>query len=150
MLENHIYLLQFGVVDDFKEADNIRVSHFLQDSYLTLGFVLWCDSDPAKPTFLGKSRYDLDSYIVTCLKTACQFDLAMNTSSYLVDDLILIDELSASNVVLLNLCLMGPVEKLAVLKVEAYRLTEQTESDMRCRSEMGKWCVAAPNQKASV
>jgi hypothetical protein len=47
----------------------------------------------------------------------------MHTSSYLVDDLILIDKLSASNEVLFNLCLMGPVKKLAVLKVKAYRPT---------------------------
>jgi hypothetical protein len=138
MLENHIYLLQLGVIDDFEEADNIRVSYFLQDSYLPLGFVLWCDSDPAKPTFLGKPWYDLDSYKVTCLKTAGQFDLAMNTSSYLVDDLILIDELSASNEVLLDLCLMGPVEKLAILKLEAHCRTKQTEKRYAMSLRNGK------------
>jgi len=61
--------------------------------------------------------------MVARLKTARQFDLAMHTSSYLVDDLILIDKLSASNEVLFDLCLMGPVKKLAVLKVKAYRPT---------------------------
>ncbi len=64
--------------------------------------------------------------MVTRFKTARQLDLAMYTSSYLVDDLILIDELSASNEILFDLCLVGPVEKLAVLRVRVHRLTVRT------------------------
>jgi len=70
----------------------------------------------------------------------------MHTSSYLVNDLVLIDELSASNEILLDLRLVGPVEKLAVLKMEAHRPTKQTESGMRYRSEMEQ-CDSGSCQK---
>ena len=116
MLKDHIDLLQLGVIDNFEEADHIRMPDLLQNSNLPLGFVFWRDCDPAESTFLGESLYDLDSYVFAGLKTASQFDLAMHTSAYLIDDLVLINQFTASNEVLLNLCLMCPAVGLAKIR----------------------------------
>jgi hypothetical protein len=119
VLEDHINLLQFGVIDDFEEADHIRMSDLLQNSNLPLGLVFWRHCDPAEPTLLRESLYDLDCYVFAGLKTACQFDLAVYTSAYLVDDLVLINQFTASNEVLLNLCFMCPKNGISRYTLES-------------------------------
>ncbi len=51
--------------------------------------------------------YDLDGNIVTGFQTACQLDLAVNPSTNLVDDLVLVYEFAASDEILFNLSFVG-------------------------------------------
>lgn len=87
---------------------------FLQDSNLALGFVLWGDGDPSQSTFLGKPLYDLDGNIVTSLEATSEFDLSMDPSANLIDNLVLIDQLAARNEILFNLCFACPAVKSAI------------------------------------
>lgn len=112
ILKDHIYLLELWVIDDFEQADNIRMSYLLQDCNLSFGLALGSDSDLAQSTFLGEPLYDLDRHNVARLKTTGSLDFAKYPSTNLIDDLVLIDELAACDEVLFDLCFMSPVVRL--------------------------------------
>jgi hypothetical protein len=106
-LQHHVDLLQFGVIDDFEEADDIGMSDLLENGNLSLGLILWGDGDSSKSALLGEALHDLDSHILSCLETPRQFDLAMNASAYLVDDLVLIYQFATGEGILFDLGFVG-------------------------------------------
>lgn len=107
MLQHHIDFLEFWVVDDFEETDDVGVPDLLQDSNLSLSLALGIKRHLPKPTLLGKALYDLDSDVIARLKTPSQLDLAMSTSADFVDNLVLVYQLPSGDEVLFDLCLVG-------------------------------------------
>lgn len=107
MFQHHVDLLQFGIVDDFQQADDVGVTDLLENGDLPLCLVFGRNGDSPKLALLGEALYDLDRNIVACLETSCQFDLAMDASAYFFDDLVLVYQLATGNKVLLDLSLVG-------------------------------------------
>ena len=113
MLKNHVYLLQFRIVNDLEQANDVRMPHFLQDGNLSLCLVFWGDRHLTKPPLLREPLYDLDSDIFARFKAPSQLNFTMNASTYLIDNFVLIDQFAAGDEILFDLCLMRPKVALA-------------------------------------
>lgn len=112
VLKDHVDLLEFGIVNDFEEGDHIGMSNLLQDGNFPLGLLLGIHigSNLAEPSLLGESWDDLDSHIFSILEVSGQFDLAMDTAADLVNDLVVVDDLSARRKVPIDIGDMSPTE----------------------------------------
>lgn len=117
MLQDHIYLLQFWIIDNLEQPNDVGVSDLLEDGNFSLCLALGRHCYPSQPALLGKALDDLDRDKVASLQAPGQFDLAMYTSAYLVDDLILIDQLASSDEILLNLGLVSPEGGMLALRI---------------------------------
>lgn len=62
--------------------------------------------------------YDLDRNIFACLQAPGQFDLAVNASTYLIDDLVFVDQFATGDEVLFDLGFVGPEERWSALSVK--------------------------------
>lgn len=108
MFQNHVDLLQLWIVDDLQETDDVWMSDLLENGNLSFRLVLRGNSHLAKPSFLREALYDFNGHIIARLQAACQFDLAMLTSSNLVNDFVLVDEFSSRYEVLFDQCFVCP------------------------------------------
>lgn len=109
MLQHHVYLLEFRIVDNFYQADDIWMPNLLQDSDFPLCLILGRDCDPPEPSFLREALYNFDRNILLRVQAACKFDLSMYTAPNFVDDLVLIDQFPPGYKILFDLCLVCPV-----------------------------------------
>lgn len=92
MLENHVDLLELGIVNHLEQGDNVGVPDFFENGNLLLGLVLGRHGrDSSKAAFFGEARYDFDGDVVGGLYVAGQLDLAMHAAANLFDNLVLVD-----------------------------------------------------------
>lgn len=107
VFQDHVDLLELGVVDDLQEADDVGMSNLLEDGDLPFRLVLGRHGDPAQLALLGEALYDLDGYIIARLETPGQFDLAMHAATDLVDDLVLVDQLAPADLIEIDVGFVG-------------------------------------------
>lgn len=92
VLENHVDLLKFRIVDNFEEGDDVFMSDLLENGDFLLGLVLrGLGGDPTESSFLRKSRNDLDGHVLAGLHVSSQLDLSMHAPANLLNHLILVD-----------------------------------------------------------
>lgn len=101
MFEHHVNLLQFGVIDDLEQGNDIGMAYLFEDGDLPLAFVLGRHGrDFAEPALLGKARDDFDGDKLSILRVPRQLDLAMHAPAKLLDDFIIVDVFSARGAVM--------------------------------------------------
>lgn len=91
------------------------MSNLLEDSDLSLRLIFRRHRDSSQLALLGESLYDLDGDIFSRLETPSQLDLAMYPSANLVDDLVLVYQLSPGDEILFDLGFVGSVLHMSVL-----------------------------------
>ncbi|KAI6764652.1 hypothetical protein HG531_012539 [Fusarium graminearum] len=96
MFEDHVNLLEFGVIDDFEEGDYIGVADLFQDGDLLFRLVLGrlC-RDLSETSLLGEPWNNLDGDVFTCLEVPGQLDFAVHAAANFFDHFILVDEFPA-------------------------------------------------------
>lgn len=107
------------------------MTNLLQNGNFSFSLVYRRHSDLSKFPLLRKSLYDFDSDIFARFKTPCQLDLPMHSSTDLVDDFILIYQFAARELVVFDLCLVGPVLHVSVLN----DVIVEWDQEKRCKRQ---------------